>query len=105
MRARLLVLVFGFFVTGCVELGAVLVDDEAPVVTIVGGTAATGTGSSWRVYYFIDRRTQLCAMEIGVIGGVVPCCDVWRLKEARPHLRWLSADKCTEQKEPPASPR
>lgn len=94
---RALLVVFSVVLTGCAEVGSVLVDDEAPVVTIVGGGAATGTGSSWRVYYFVDRRTQICAMEIGVIGGVVPCCDVWRLKEARPHLRWLSAEKCAEK--------
>ncbi|MBE2249319.1 MAG: hypothetical protein IAE78_07195 [Myxococcus sp.] len=96
MRAALLVL-FSVVLAGCAGVGTVLVDDEAPVVTIVGGMAATGTGTSWRVFYFVDRRTRLCALEIGEIGGVVSCCDVWRLREARPHLRWLSAEKCADK--------
>lgn len=81
---------------GCIhnEPGAVLINDENPVVTIGGGFADMGGGSEWRVFYYVDRRTQLCAMQVGVIGGPVSCCNVWRMKEARPHLKWLSAEAC-----------
>ncbi len=78
------------------EVGAVIGSDGQPLITIGAGSAEVGGGNSWRAWYFIDQRAHLCAQQIGLIGGHVPCCNLWRLKEARNYLRWLSAEKCKE---------
>ncbi len=92
-----LFLIFSCFAaSGCVRStpGTVHVDADNPIVTVGGGTAEIGGANSFRAWYYIDRATQTCWMEIGVIGGAVDCCRVRLVPEAHEHIAWETDASC-----------
>ncbi len=79
---------------GCVRSGQGFVQDSEAIVTIGGGQASIGTGAAWRAWYFVDRTSQTCWMEI---GGQVECCKVRHVKEALRYIKWETDQSCASR--------
>jgi hypothetical protein len=74
--------------------GTVQTSAGNPIVTIGAGVSEVGGGNGWRVWYVIDTLTHTCWMKLGDSAGAMSCCDLLAVKEARPHLTWVSEASC-----------
>ena len=72
-----------------------------PIVTIGAGLSEIGGGNGWLIWYVIDTLTRTCWMKLGDSAGAMSCCDLLRVKEARPHLTWINESSCQLRPEPP----
>lgn len=79
-----------------------LVVIAAGLANFGGGHPAFGGGHAY-VRYLIDQSTQTCWLILGDSVAPMDCCALWRVKAARPHLRWGPCPAGSDPGAPPAT--
>lgn len=71
---------------------------DSKTVSIGAGWVKVGSNSYWNAWYIVDETTQSCWYKVGAQLEPLDCCKLKNVKNALPHLNFLTSNDCGQLK-------
>ena len=76
------------------KIGSVNYYRNSYLVSIGAGYVKIGKVSYWHAWYIIDLETRTCWFKVGTTLNNIDCCKLRGVKNAEPHLKFLTPQQC-----------